>query len=1113
MQCPKCQHENPPGRKFCAACGRALAVRCEHCGVDNTPGDQFCGECGAALSNAAAAAEPRAQAGGARAGIGVTAAVSPDDVPEGERKTVTALFADIKGSMELMEDLDPEEARRIVDPALQLMMEAVHRYEGYVAQSTGDGIFALFGAPVAREDHPQRALYAALRLQDAMRRYAERLRAEKGLTLLARVGVNTGEVVVRALKTGDTHTEYTPIGHSTSLAARLQALAAPGAVAISEAVRKFVEGYFTLKALGPARIKGVSEPVNIYEVTGLGPLRTRLQRAVGRGLTKFVGRQRELEALKQAAEQAKAGHGQLAAAVGEAGVGKSRLFYEFKAVAQSGCLVLETFSVSHGKASAYLPVIELLHGYFDIHAEDDARKRREKVNGKVLTLDRALEDTLPYLFALLGLVEGDDPLAQMEAQLRRRRTLEAIKRILLRESVNQPLLVLVEDLHWIDTETQALLNLLADALGTAKILLLVNYRPEYTHGWGSKTYYTQVRLDPLGRESAEEMLAALLGEGAELGPLKRLIIDRTEGNPFFMEEIVQSLFEEGVLVRNGAVRLTRPLGALKLPPTVQGMLAARIDRLPPEQKELLQALAVLGKEFALSLVRAVSGRGDDDLNRMLAELQLAEFIYEQPALGEVEYTFKHALTQEVAYHSVLSERRKLLHERAAQAIEGLGPERVEDQLMEVAHHYSRSGNVPKAVEYLGRAGQRAARQAAHGEAVGYLTRALELLPQLPESAERDRQELELRQSLVWMLQLTRGYAAPETIAATERVVALAEHSGTLAQLVDSVISRGGIAFISGDLPAASVLADQALDLAVREGSPARLGMAHVSQLLTRYFRGDLAGVEEHFATGLAFFDAPGFRQFPGAAVVGFAYPSLNAWLLGRADVARDRMAQAMAAADPNDPFGLAYSECLAATLRVFLRECEHAEALAAQALARSEKHQFPNLHALSRVVLGHARAQLGRATEGAALIRQGIAGFLEIGNRLGITYGSGALAEAQAGAGAIVDALATAEQALQANPDELVYQPETLGLRGALRRTQGQTELAEADFREAIALARRMGAKAFELRATMSLARLLDQQGRRDQARTMLAEIYSWFTEGFDTLDLKEAKALLEELR
>jgi class 3 adenylate cyclase/tetratricopeptide (TPR) repeat protein len=1133
MRCTSCGHENREEAKFCEECARALALACPHCGAVLRATAKFCDACGASLGGRASR-RARGEDEDGSAGASPSRRANRDDRPrsvvvlpehesrtrltnnEGERKTVTALFADIKGSMELLEDLDPEEARRIIDPVLQLMMEAVHRYDGYVAQSTGDGIFALFGAPVAHEDHPQRALYAALRMQEDLKRYSDTLRARGQAPVSMRVGVNTGEVVVRTIQTDATHTEYTPIGHSTGLAARLQALAAPGAIAISEAVRKLVEGYFTLKSLGPARIKGVSEPVNIYEVTGLGPLRTRLQRAAGRGLTKFVGRQAELEAMKRAAELAKAGHGQLVAAMGEAGVGKSRLFYEFKARAQSGCLVLETFSVSHGKASAYLPVIELLHAYFDIHAEDDARKRREKVNGKVLTLDRDLEDTLPYLFALLGLVEGDVPLAQMDAQLRRRRTLEAIKRLVLRESVNQPLLVICEDLHWIDTETQALLNLLADALGTAKILLLVNYRPEYTHGWGNKTYYTQVRLDPLGRESAEQMLAALLGVeahgGAPLQALASRIIEQTEGNPFFMEEIVQSLFEEGVLVRNGTVKLTRPLGVLTLPPTVQGMLAARIDRLPPEQKELLQTLAVLGKEFALSLVRAVTGRGDDDLNRMLEELQLAEFIYEQPAAGEVEYTFKHALTQEVAYHSVLSERRQLLHERTAQAIEALGPARVEDHLMEVAHHYSRSGNVPKAVDYLGRAGQRAAQQAAYGEAVGYVTQALDLLPQLPESAERARQELDLGQLLVGMLWVTKGFVAPETIAATERVATLAEHSGTLAQLVDSVMSRWNIAFASGDLPAAIVLADQALELAVREGSRARLGGAHLLHIITRYRRGDLAGVEEHFTAGLAFFDDPGFRHLPTRALA-FGFPSMTAWELGRADVARDRIAQGMAAADPNNPFDLTYSQCFAAILRVLLREYEHAEALAAQTLARSEKHGFPFLTASSRCVLGYAQAQRGRATEGIALIQQGMAGLLESGVRSEISTWTGVLAAAQACAGTVGDALATVEQALQANPDDLVDRPENLRLRGALRLTQGQTELAASDFREAIALAQKMGAKAWELRATMSLVRLLDQQGHRAEARTMLAEIYNWFTEGFDTLDLKEAKALLEELR
>ncbi len=413
--------------------------------------------------------------------------------------------------MELIEDLDPEEARRLVDPALKLMMDAVHRYEGYVAQSTGDGIFALFGAPVAHEDHPQRALLASLKMQEDIKRYASKLREEGRAPIEIRVGLNTGEMVVRSVQTGEHRAEYTPIGHSTSLAARMQALAPTGSIAVSEHTQKLVEGYFAFKSLGPTRVKGVSEPVNVYELIGLGPLRTGCRCRRGGGSRDSSAAPR-VEEMKRALERTKGARGQVVAAMGEAGLGKSRLFYEFKAVARSGCLVLEAFSVSHGKASAYLPIIELLKDYFDLIPEDDERRRREKIGGKVLMLDRTLEDTLPYVFALLGVEETAGMLGQIAADLRRRRTLDAIKRILLRESLNQPLIVIFEDLHWIDEETQALLNLLVESIGTAKILMLVNYRPEYSHGWGSKTYYTQLRLDPLGRESAEELLGALMSE-------------------------------------------------------------------------------------------------------------------------------------------------------------------------------------------------------------------------------------------------------------------------------------------------------------------------------------------------------------------------------------------------------------------------------------------------------------------------------------------------------------------------------------------------------------------------------------------------------------------------
>ena len=883
MRCSKCGFENPAGMKFCGQCTAALALVCPKCHCENPPGFKFCGQCTTALAPATVGPAP------SRSPVTVREA---DDAAtlEGERKTVTALFADIKGSMELIEDLDPEEARRLVDPALKLMMDAVHRYEGYVAQSTGDGIFALFGAPVAHEDHPQRALHAARRMQEDLKRYADKLRERGQPPLSVRVGVNSGEVVVRSIQTGDAHTEYTPIGHSISLAARLQTLAAPGSVVIGESVQKFVEGYFQLKALGASRIKGVSEPVQVFEVTGLGPLRTRLQRSAGRGLTKFVGREREMEALKHAAEQARSGHGQIVAAIAEPGVGKSRLFFEFKATSQFGWMVLETFSVSHGKASAYLPVIDLLRNYFRIANEDDERTRREKVAGKIAILDRSLEDTLPYLFSLLGIVEGDDPLAQMDGQIKKRRTLEAIKRIVLRESLNQPLMVIFEDLHWIDEQTQELLNLLADSIGTAKLLLLVNYRPEYSHQWNSKTYYTQLRLDPLGKESAEEMLSALLGDGKDLLPLKRLIIERTEGTPFFMEEIVQALFEDGVLQRNGTVKLAKSMNAVKVPATVQAVLASRIDRLPAEEKELLQTLAVLGREFPLGLVQRVTSKPEDELERMLAGLQAGEFIYEQPAAGDIEYIFKHALTQEVAYNALLVERRKLLHERAGVALESMFAEQLDDHLDELAHHYSRSDNVAKAVEYLGRAGQQALQRSAYADAISSLSAAIDLLQRLPDGSERVQREVLLQLAVGPSINAhVKGFAAPEVERAYTRARELCERMGEPPELFPALSGVWAVHLLRGALRTAYQLAEQLLRRAQSARDPAGSMAGHVALGHTSYQMGEFLSAREHFENAITLYDPERHRplifRYGGAdasvnCLSGAAWALWQLWLSG-----------------------------------------------------------------------------------------------------------------------------------------------------------------------------------------------------------------------------------------
>jgi len=664
---------------------------------------------------------------------------------EGERKQVTVLFADLKGSTELIRDLDPEAAQALLDPALQHMMDAVHRYEGTVNQVLGDGIMALFGAPVAHEDHAVRACYAALAMQTALRRYAEEVRRSHGLEMQARVGLNSGEVVVRAIG-NDLHMDYSAVGQTTHLAARMEQLATPGSIRLTAATLRLAEGLVQVNALGQFPVKGLTAPVEVFELVGASAVRQRLQASAARGLTRFVGRLHELESLQQTLEQAGAGHGQVVAMVAEAGVGKSRLLYEFVHSHRTpGWSVLESASVSYGKATPYFPVLDVLKRYSHVEEHDDRRIICAKVTGQVLTLDPALQDTVPALLALLDALPEDSPFVQLDPPQRRQRILDALKRLFLRESQRQPLVLVFEDLHWIDSETQALLDSMVESLPTVRLLLLVNYRPEYQHTWGSKTYYTQLRLDPLPPVRAHEFLQALLGDDPSLAPLKQLLIVRTEGNPFFLEESVRTLVETSVLVgKAGAYRLTQELLTIQVPATVQAMLAARIDRLPPEEKRLLQTAAVIGTEVPLPLFQAIAEVPEEDLHRGLAHLQAAEFLYETRLFPEPEYTFKHTLTHEVAYNSLLREWRRVLHGRIVEALEGLAGDRAAEQVERLAHHALHGEVWDKAVTYCQQAGVRAHHRAAFREAVAYGEQALGALAHLPEDDDSRRRALDLR---------------------------------------------------------------------------------------------------------------------------------------------------------------------------------------------------------------------------------------------------------------------------------------------------------------------------------------------------------------------------------
>jgi tetratricopeptide (TPR) repeat protein len=831
-----------------------------------------------------------------------------------------------------------------------------------------------------------------------------------------------------------------------------------------------------------------------------------------------------MEALKRAAERAETGHGQIVAAMAEAGLGKSRLFHEFKATVQSGWLVLEALSVSHGKASAYLPVLDLLQSYFGIEPEDDSRKRREKVNGKVLTLDRTLEDALPHLLGLLALNEGDDPLAGMGAQIRRQRMVETLKRILLRESVNQPLMIIFEDLHWIDEDTQAFLNLLVEGMANAPVLLLVNYRPQYTHQWASKTYYTQLRLDPLGKTSAEEMLTTLLGDGAELAPLRRIIVEKTEGNPLFMEEIFQALLEDGSLKRNGRVKLVRPVEQLRLPPTVQGILAARIDRLRPNEKELLQALAVIGTEFPLSLARQVVQLQSEQLDGLLSALQTGEFIYEQPAVGDVEYTFKHALTRQVADESILSERRSLLHERTARGLEALYPERLEGHYSELARHYLLSNDAVKAIRYSQLAAEQARDRAAYAEADGLIDAGLRLLGKLPEGEGRLRAELGLRDIEVVVAFVLQGAASPNREQAVTRVCEIADKLGEREQLLRALVSLSSLHWIRGEATLGLEVARRCLELCDPASDPAlRADVYWMAAALSEYC-GKLREAVVHYESSSEAARDSASAKRPLSPTWGILHSIMTAdmacctlQLLGQSGQATEIAEDALRRARSSQHlFTLGHALVQAGLILSLLRrEPEKMLRYADEVIALSEANGFAEWFRFGVFFRGCALASLGEFEKGVAEMERGteslkLSGTVVLDLVAQLAYGYARI-------GQIGRALTLLDHTLT-EVDTLGFvreKAETLRIKGEVLLIGDLLDEDEAEscFRAAIEIARTQEAKWWQVRATVSLARLFAKRGKRAEARAMLAEIYSWFTEGFDTADLKEAKALLDELK
>jgi class 3 adenylate cyclase/tetratricopeptide (TPR) repeat protein len=791
---------------------------------------------------------------------------------EGERKQVTVLFADLKGSMELLADRDPEEARKLLDPVLEHMMEAVHRYEGTVNQVMGDGIMALFGAPLAHEDHAVRACYAALRMQENVKRYADGIFRTYGVPVRIRVGLNSGEVVVRSIGS-DLHMDYTAVGQTTHLAARMEQMADPGAVLLTPDTLHLAEGFVQVRSLGAVAVKGLATPAEIFELTGASPVRSRLQ-AAARGLTTFVGRDAEMDTLFTALEQAKAGKGQVVAVVGEPGVGKSRLFWEFTHSHRTqGCLVLEAASVSYGKATTYLPVIDLLKAYFQIEPRDDTRKISEKVTGKLFSLDRTLESSLAPLLWVLDVPVEDAEWKRVDPAQRRRRLLDGLCRLVLRESQVQPLVLVFEDLHWIDGETQALLDQLMESLPTARLFLLVNYRPEYRHDWGSKTYYRQLRIDPLSPASADQLLGALLGQDPSVMALRPVLIARTEGNPFFLEESVQGLIETGALAgERGAYRLVKSPEALNIPATVQNILAARIDRLVPEDKRLLQTASVVGKDVPYLLLQAIAEADETGLGAGLARLQAGEFLYEVRLFPEAEYTFKHALTHEVAYGGLLQERRRVLHARIIEGIERLYPDRLAEQVNALAVHAMRGEVWEKALDYGRQVGARGTERRAYRESMTGYEQALEALRHLPEGPDTPALAVELRLALARILTYQGEFQRSLTVLAEAEAQArqVADRTWLGRVLYWVSFSRRGV----GDLDGAIAAGQEALERAATLGDPVELALASYRLGQVANTIGDFNRAAELFRANVEAVSLGGAGQSRDLAIMSRAWLAL-----------------------------------------------------------------------------------------------------------------------------------------------------------------------------------------------------------------------------------------------